>query len=138
MENHAIRLIKKYPNRRLYDTETRAYITLQDIRLLIFKHINFKVIDARTQKDLTQNTLLQIIADQEINGSPIFSNEQLENFIRLYHDQSQALFGRFLQEGLELFIKQKDLFFSQWKDTVCLQREWLEKFKNASHNHDVE
>lgn len=109
METESVRLIKKYPNRRLYDTFLRAYITLNDIKNLIYEKIRFKVIDARTQKDLTQNTLLLIIAEQEIHTTPIFSNSLLENFIRLYHDKSQLFLRQFLEESLQLFMQQREI-----------------------------
>lgn len=138
MESESVRLIKKYPNRRLYDTHLRTYITLHDIKKLVYDSTSFKVIDARTQKDLTQNTLLQIIAEQEMNDSPIFSNSQLEDLIRFYHDNSQAIFGKFLQEALDYFIKQKAFFSEQWESTINLQKLWFERLKNLQQNHDVE
>lgn len=138
MQTESIRLIKKYPNRRLYDTHLRAYITLNDIRKLVNDTISFKVVDARTQKDLTQNTLLQIISEQEMQDSPLFSNSQLENFIRFYNDKSQALFGKFLQEALDLFIQQKSFFTEQWQSTLHLQKLWLERLKNSTQNQNVE
>lgn len=138
MQTESIRLIKKYPNRRLYDTHVRAYITLNDIRKLVNDSISFKVVDARTQKDLTQNTLLQIISEQEMQDSPIFSNSQLENFIRFYNDNSQVLFGKFLQEALELFMQQKAFFNEQWQSTLQLQKLWIDRFKNSTQNQSVD
>lgn len=138
MQTETVRLIKKYPNRRLYDTHLRTYITLNDVKKLVCDKINFKVLDARTQKDLTQNTLLQIIAEQEMHDSPLFSNSQLENFIRFYNDNSQVLFGKFLEEAVDLFIQQKEFFNRQWQSTVNLQKLWMQKIKNSSHNQSVD
>src|SRR5580692_10802351 len=85
------RIIKKYPNRRLYDTTVGEYITLEEIKKLVFDHVDFRVIDARTKKDLTQSTLLQIITEQETSSSPIFTTDMLQDFIRLYQEKSQNI-----------------------------------------------
>ena len=71
------RLIKKYPNRRLYDTQTSTYVTLTDIKGLVMANEIFKVIDAKTEEDLTRNILLQIILEEEAGGAPIFSSQML-------------------------------------------------------------
>ena len=78
------RIIKKYPNRRLYDTEKSKYVTLQEIRDLVLEEILFVVIDKKTDADITRSILLQIIFDQESETNPLFSNENLERFIRYY------------------------------------------------------
>jgi polyhydroxyalkanoate synthesis repressor PhaR len=109
------RLIKKYPNRRLYDTTLGVYITLNDIRQLVIDHIPFKIIDAKTQHDLTQSTLLQIIAEQENSTTPIFTNELLQDFIRAYHEKSQSIFTQYLEQTMKLFLQQKDYMRSQWE-----------------------
>ena len=110
-----LRIIKKYPNRRLYDMTLRAYITLEDVKKLVFDHIKFQVIDARTQKDLTKSTLLQIIAEQEATSTPIFTTPMLQDFIRFYREKSQTLLGQYLEEAMHLFVQQKDLFQNQWQ-----------------------
>lgn len=109
------RLIKKYPNRRLYDTTIGAYITLNDVRQLVIDHISFKIIDAKTQQDLTQSTLLQIIAEQENSSTPIFTNELLQDFIRAYHEKSQSIFTQYLEQTMQLFLQQKDYLRKQWE-----------------------
>lgn len=109
------RLIKKYPNRRLYDTTIGTYITLNDVRQLVIDHIPFKVIDAKTQQDLTQSTLLQIIAEQESSTTPIFTNELLQDFIRAYHEKSQSIFTQYLEQTMQLFLQQKDYLRKQWE-----------------------
>lgn len=97
-----IRIIKKYPNRRLYDTELGLYITLDDIKKLVYEHIEFRVIDARTKKDLTQTTLLQIIAEQEASTNPIFTTDMLQDFIRSYHEKSQNLFTQYFEQTMKV------------------------------------
>jgi polyhydroxyalkanoate synthesis repressor PhaR len=98
----AMRIIKKYPNRRLYDTTEGEYITLEDIKQLVFEREEFKVIDAR-KKDLTQNTLLQIIAEQETGETPLFTNGMLQDFIRSYQEKSQHLFSQYLEQMMQAF-----------------------------------
>ena len=79
-----VRIIKKYPNRRLYDTEISSYITLNDIKELVMSYCEFKVIDAKTKADLTRCTLMQIIAEEETNGQPIMSSEILKEFENVF------------------------------------------------------
>ncbi len=78
----AQRVIKKYPNRRLYDTDTSAYITLSAVRQLVMDGEAFVVSDAKTGEDLTRSILMQIILEQEANGSPMFTAPVLSNIIR--------------------------------------------------------
>lgn len=108
------RIIKKYPNRRLYDTSIRAYITLDDVKKLVYDRVEFKVVDARSQRDLTQNTLLQIIAEQELNSTPLFSPAVLQEFIRFYNEKSQDMFSQYLEQAMRVFMKQRDFFQNQW------------------------
>ena len=110
-----IRIIKKYKNRRLYDTSTNSYIKLEDVKQLVFDHIEFKVIDAATKKDLTQGTLLQIITEQETSSTPIFTNHMLCDFIRSYQQKSQDIFRDYLSRSMELFTHQNQLFMQQWR-----------------------
>jgi len=107
------RIIKKYPNRRLYDTSLRAYITLDDVKNLVFERIEFRVTDARTKKDLTQSTLLQIITEQEANSDPIFTTQILQEFIRFYHEKSHHAFTEYLEQAMMYFVEQKDFFQKQ-------------------------
>lgn len=108
-------IIKKYPNRRLYDTSRGVYITLEDIKKFVLEQKNFRVIDARTQKDLTQTTLLQIISEQENSAqTPLFSIKILQDFIRFYHEKSQDSFSQYLENALNLFTQQSDFLQKQW------------------------
>ena len=84
------RIIKKYPNRRLYDTEISSYITLEDIRQLIIEGESFTVREAKTGKDITRSVLLQIIAEHEDIGQPILSAQLLTEIIRFYGDSLQG------------------------------------------------
>src|ERR1700685_4436189 len=99
----AERFIKKYPNRRLYDTETSTYITLSDVKQLVLEQENFKVIDAKTNEDLTRSILLQIILEEESGGVPMFSSSMLSQIIRFYGHAMQGMMGNYLEKNLEAF-----------------------------------
>lgn len=103
-----VHIIKKYPNRRLYDTSISSYITLDDIKKLVMSHRDFKIVDARTEEDLTNNTLLQIIIEQEDHGTPIFTNHILQNMIRFYGNSMQSLMSSFLEQSMDMFMQQKN------------------------------
>ncbi|HEY5702987.1 MAG TPA: polyhydroxyalkanoate synthesis repressor PhaR [Gammaproteobacteria bacterium] len=105
-----LRIIKKYPNRRLYDTEDSKYITLEDIKDLVMKGIDFSVKDVKTDEDLTRNILLQIIAEQEHHGEPFFSTELLTQIIQSYGDSVQAVAGDFITRSMQLFVEQQKQF----------------------------
>ncbi len=101
------RVIKKYPNRRLYDTEISKYITLDNVRQLVMDSIDFAVKDVKTNEDLTRGILLQIIAEQEHDGEPFFSASALSQIIRFYDDSMQGVAGDFIQKSLDLFVDQQ-------------------------------
>jgi polyhydroxyalkanoate synthesis repressor PhaR len=98
------RLIKKYPNRRLYDTQTSSYVTLSDIQSLVMASEVFKVIDAKTDEDLTRNILLQIILEEEAGGAPVFSSQMLSQIIRFYGNSMQGLMGNYLEKTMQSFV----------------------------------
>jgi len=98
------RLIKKYPNRRLYDTQTSTYVTLSDIKALVMSNEVFKVIDAKTDEDLTRNILLQIILEEEAGGAPVFSTQMLSQIIRFYGNSMQGLMGNYLEKTMQSFV----------------------------------
>ncbi len=102
-----LRIIKKYPNRRLYDTKISSYITLQDIKELVMSYTDFKVIDAKTKTDLTRCTLMQLIAEEETNGNPILTADILKEFVRFYGDSMQAMMSRFLEHSVKLFMEKR-------------------------------
>ena len=98
------RLIKKYPNRRLYDTQTSTYVTLSDIKSLVMGNEIFKVVDAKTEEDLTRNILLQIILEEEAGGAPVFSTQMLSQIIRFYGNSMQGLMGTYLEKTMQSFV----------------------------------
>ena len=110
----AERLIKKYPNRRLYDTASSKYITLDEVRQMVLDGEEFKVIDKKTGEDITRNILLQIIMEQESgDGQPMFSVDLLMQFIRNYGENTQAQFSSFMEKSLEFFTQQQEMLHEQ-------------------------
>lgn len=149
------RIIKKYPNRRLYDTEVSSYITLEDVRKLVVDKVIIKVIDARTQEDITHSTLLQIILEQEEKGPSLFSTDSLLQLICFYNGSMQTMVGKLFEQGLAFFLEQQHALkgnpapgahwdseqsvqtltdfakenFNQWQK---LQQQWLTAFQAIS------
>ncbi len=109
----AIRIIKKYPNRRLYDTEISSYITIEDVRQLIVDGESFEVRDAKTGDDLTRQVLLQIITEHEQDGQPMLSTQLLSQMIRFYGDSLQGFMGNYLERSMQLFLEQQQQFRQQ-------------------------
>ena len=107
------RIIKKYPNRRLYDTETSAYITLTDVKQFVLDHQQFEVHDARTSEDLTRSILLQVILEEESGGVPMFSADMLANIIRYYGHSMQGLMGSYLERSIGAFHEAQKKFQEQ-------------------------
>ncbi len=99
------RTIKKYPNRRLYDTETSSYITLADVKKLVLENVEFKVEDAKTKDDLTRSILLQIILEEESAGSPMFTSDSLSQIIRFYGNAMQGMMGGYLEKNIQTFMQ---------------------------------
>lgn len=120
------RIIKKYPNRRLYDTAISSYITLEDIKKLVIDGTDFKVVDARTEEDLTSSTLLQIIIEQEDQGAPILTNQILQNIIRFYGNSMQGLMSHFLEQSMNTFMQQQESL-----------QEQLDKFMDVSSSFNT-
>ena len=110
-----VRMIKKYPNRRLYDTETSAYITLADVKQFVLDVQEFKVQDARSNEDLTRSILLQIILEEESGGVPMFSADMLSNIIRYYGHSMQGLMGNYLERSIGAFHEAQKKFQEQTK-----------------------
>lgn len=104
----AVRLIKKYPNRRLYDTQTSTYITLTDVKQLVLDHESFKVVDAKSGEDLTRSILLQIILEEESGGVPMFSSNMLAQVIRFYGHAMQGIMGSYLEKNIQAFMEIQD------------------------------
>ena len=104
--SEAIRIIKKYPNRRLYDTTTSVYITLADVKKLVLENVVFKVEDAKTKDDLTRSILLQIILEEESgDGAPMFSSDVLSKIIRFYGNAMQGMMGNYLEKNIQTFVE---------------------------------
>ncbi len=118
MEEVEKRVIKKYPNRRLYDTEESKYITLEDIRKLVLNSTPFMVKDVKTEEDLTRTILLQIIIEQEDDGEPLFSTDALSHIIRFYGDSIQSVAGDYIQQSINLFVNQQKQIQEQLSSAV--------------------
>lgn len=115
------RLIKKYPNRRLYDTKTSAYITLADIKQLVLDNEAFEILDAKSNEDLTRSILLQIILEEESGGVPMFSSTALSQIIRFYGHAMQGVMGAFLEKNIQAFIEIQDRMAEQSKGVYGAQ-----------------
>jgi len=101
----AQRVIKKYPNRRLYDTNTSSYITLAEVKRLVMDSESFVVRDAKSGEDLTRSILLQIILEEEAGGAPMFSEAALANMIRFYGHAAQAFMGTYIEKNVQAFTE---------------------------------
>ena len=108
--------IKKYPNRRLYDTQLSRYITLEDVRRLVLEGTQFRVIDAKTEEDLTRGILLQVILEQEEHGEPVLSTEVLTQLIRFYGDTIQGLASDFLERSVAILAEQRQFLQQQVRE----------------------
>lgn len=121
------RVIKKYPNRRLYDTQTSAYITLTEVRELVMDSTVFVVKDAKTQEDLTRSILLQIILEEESGGAPMFTEAVLANIIRFYGNAMQSFMGAYLEKNVQSFL---DLQVKMAEQSKGLSPEKWSQFLN--------
>ena len=114
----APRVIKKYPNRRLYDTRISSYITIEDVRQLIVEGEEFEVRDAKSGEDLTRQVLLQIIAEHEQDGEPMLSTQLLSQIIRFYGDSLQGFMGSSLERSMQMFLEQQQQFRQQMSGLI--------------------
>jgi len=112
------RIIKKYPNRRLYDTEISKYITLEDVKKLVLSGVDFLIKDVKTDEDLTRTILLQIISEQEHDGDPMFTTQTLTQLIRFYGNAYQSAFSDYLQKSLNIFVTQQEQFQEKIQESV--------------------
>ena len=122
------RMIKKYPNRRLYDTEISTYITLTDIRELVMSNANFVVRDAKSSEDLTRSILLQIILEEESGGAPMFTETVLANIIRFYGNAMQSFMGAYLEKNVQGFM---DLQVKMAEQSKGMSPEMWVQFMNS-------
>jgi polyhydroxyalkanoate synthesis repressor PhaR len=104
-EANGLRVLKKYPNRRLYDTRSSSYITLADVKQMVMRAEDFEVRDARSGEDLTRSILLQIILEEESAGVPMFSSQALAQIIRFHGHAMQGLMGSYLEKNLQAFVE---------------------------------
>ena len=104
------RVLKKYPNRRLYDTRSSAYITLADVKNMVLGYEDFEVRDAKSGEDLTRSILLQIILEEESGGVPMFSSQMLAHMIRFYGHSMQGMMGAYLEKNLQTFVELQKRF----------------------------
>lgn len=111
-----LRVIKKYPNRRLYDTDTSSYITLAEVKRLVMNNEPFVVRDAKTNDDLTRSMLLQIILEEEAGGAPMFTEAVLGNIIRLYGHTMQGFVGTYLEKNVQTFTDLQTTMTEQSKE----------------------
>jgi len=112
------RVVKKYPNRRLYDTVESRYITLADIRRLVMDKVDFVVIDKKSQYDITRSILLQVIAEQEHAGEPLMSQDFLSQVIRSYGGAMQSFVGSYLEQSMKLLSGQQQQMRDHMRDVM--------------------
>jgi polyhydroxyalkanoate synthesis repressor PhaR len=128
------RILKKYPNRRLYDTETSSYITLADVKKMVLTGQAFVVRDAKTSDDLTRSILLQIILEEESGGVPMFSSQTLAQIIRFYGHAMQGMMGSYLEKNLQTFTDIQSKLAEQSKglyDPKVMSPELWTQFLNG-------
>jgi polyhydroxyalkanoate synthesis repressor PhaR len=129
-----VRLIKKYPNRRLYDTRTSTYITLADVKELVLGHEEFRVVDAKTGDDLTRSILLQIILEEEAGGAPMFTSDLLAQMIRFYGNAMQGMMGQYLENNVTAFAEMQKKLQDQAKhlygDNAAMSKDMWAQFLN--------
>ena len=138
-ETHS-RTIKKYPNRRLYDTKTSSYITLSEVKQLVMTRESFEVRDAKTGEDITRSILLQIILEEEASGSPMFTAPVLESLIRFYGHAMQGFLGGYLEKNIQSLIEVQTRFAEQsngispemWTQYAALQPPVLQAMMGGS------
>ena len=136
----AQRVIKKYPNRRLYDTDTSTYITLTEVKQLVMDSESFVVRDAKTNEDLTRSILLQIILEEEAGGTPMFSEAALANLIRFYGHAAQGFMGTYLEKNVQAFTdiqaklaeQSKTLTPEMWSQFVNMQNPMMQGYVEQS------
>ncbi|MBY0243205.1 MAG: polyhydroxyalkanoate synthesis repressor PhaR [Burkholderiaceae bacterium] len=130
-KKNAERLIKKYPNRRLYDTQTSSYITLTDVKQLVLDNEEFTVVDAKSNEDLTRAILLQIILEEEASGVPMFSTSVLAQIIRYYGHAMQGMMGSYLEKNVEAFTDIQRKFTSATLDGKPFTPDMWSQFMNV-------
>lgn len=126
----AHRVIKKYPNRRLYDTDTSTYITLAEVKKLVMQHAPVQVRDAKTGEDLTRAIFLQIILEEEAGGAPLLTEQVLANIIRFYGNTMQGFLGPYLEKNVQTFMDLQSKMGEQAKGVT--PEAWAQMLKMPS------
>ncbi|SEK30715.1 polyhydroxyalkanoate synthesis repressor PhaR [Roseateles sp. YR242] len=121
-----LRVLKKYPNRRLYDTHTSSYITLADVKKMVLEGVHFEVRDAKTGEELTRSILLQIILEEEMGGMPMFSTPLLAQIIRFYGHAMQGMMGAYLEKNLQTFTDMQARFTEQSQGAAFNPELWTQ------------
>jgi polyhydroxyalkanoate synthesis repressor PhaR len=149
-EKPSQRIIKKYPNRRLYDTNTSTYITLAEVKQLVMQSTPLVVRDAKTNEDLTRAILLQIILEEEAGGAPMFTEAALSNIIRFYGNAMQGFMGSYLEKNVQSFMdiqnklaeQSKGLTPEMWSQFMSMQSPMMQgmmgSFTDQSKNMFVQ
>lgn len=128
-----MREFKKYPNRRLYDIQESKYVTVEDIRQIVLKGETIRVVDSKSDKDLTRSVLLQIISEQESEGhEPILTNRVLEQLIRFYGSPTQNVMSRYIEQSIMTFLEHQEQYRRRMQDfggaePIALMRKALEQ-----------
>ena len=117
-DNQALRVLRKYTNRRLYDTSKSCYITLEDVKQLVLDNVQFEVQDSKTGSDLTRNILLQIISEQEGESAGMLTNQVLQQLIRFYGDSMQGMMRQYLEQSIGSFLSQQDRIREQMESMI--------------------
>lgn len=130
-----MRVIKKYPNRRLYDTEQSKYIKMKDVLSIIRDEgVDLQVVDVESGEDVTRGVLIQIILDQENGETPIFTNKMLTQFIRVYDDAAQSMFEELLDKNLQMFSEQQKKMQAQMEDMVNSPVKFMQEMAEKNMN----
>ena len=112
------RIIRKYANRRLYDTESSRHINHEDVRKIIAGGADVRIVDDASGADITRDILLQLVAEQERGGRPVLSDQMLTQIIRFYEHPMQGMFGAYLQQSFEAFLQQQQGLQEQMQDML--------------------
>lgn len=114
-----MRILRKYTNRRLYDTSRSCYVTLEDVKELVLKAEPFQVLDSKTGQDLTRNILMQIISEQEAEGhDTLLTNQVLQQLIRFYGDSMQGMMSQYLEQSIAAFLEHQDRIRDQMQNMI--------------------
>ncbi|WP_240770653.1 polyhydroxyalkanoate synthesis repressor PhaR [Neptunomonas sp. XY-337] len=133
-----MRILRKYTNRRLYDTSRSCYVTLEDVKQLVLSGEAFQVLDSKTGNDLTRNILLQIISEQEADGhGTLLTNQVLQQLIRFYGDSMQGMMSQYLEQSIAAFLEHQDRIRDQMQTMMGVANPLTMMNKFADQNMAV-